>query len=207
MAVKRKPPLPAKQWGFKTKKGTNATANPSYVLRKFFFSHLLYIVYQIFRRAQIFVGFFRSRGRLCTAGGFSRAEFLQKNKPCKACTAKGRSVEKPLLPRIKYSTKYVKLQELNYIYSISCFSPNATAKPQNLPAVHYLGDVCIHTTKAYLQSTVASRVIVVRGLVNPPRLIRFREYRRGFQTPHELSFMPATLGRSGFLTTDTAQTQ
>lgn len=43
--------------------------------------------------------------------------------------------------------------------------------------------------------------------VNPPRLIRFREYRRGFQTPHELSFMPATLGRSGFPTTDTAQTQ
>ena len=33
-------------------------ANPSYVLRKFFFPHLLYIVYQIFRRAQIFVGFF-----------------------------------------------------------------------------------------------------------------------------------------------------
>lgn len=45
------------------------------------------------------------------------------------------------------------------------------------------------------------------GTVNPPRLIRFREYRRGFQTPHELSFMPATLGRNGFLTTDTAQTQ
>ena len=45
------------------------------------------------------------------------------------------------------------------------------------------------------------------GIVNPPRLIRFREYRRGFQTPHELSFMPATLGRNGFLTTDTAQTQ
>ena len=42
---------------------------------------------------------------------------------------------------------------------------------------------------------------------NPPRLIRFREYIRGFQTPHELSFMPAALGRSGFLTTDTAQTQ
>ena len=45
------------------------------------------------------------------------------------------------------------------------------------------------------------------NIVNPPRLIRFREYRRGFQTPHELSFMPATLGRNGFLTTDTAQTQ
>ena len=116
-------------------------------------------------------------------------------------------MEKPLLPQIKYSTKYVKLQDVNYIYSISYFSPNATAKPQNLPAVHYLGDVCIHTTKAYLQRTVASRVIVVRGLVNPPRLIRFREYRRGFQTLHELSFMPATLGRSGYLTTDTAQTQ
>lgn len=43
--------------------------------------------------------------------------------------------------------------------------------------------------------------------VNPHRLIRFREYRRGFQTPHGHSPMPATLGRSGYLTTDTAQTQ
>ena len=151
--------------------------------------------------------FFAAAGGRALPAVFRGLNFLQKNKPCKACTAIGRPVEKPLLPRIKYSTKYVKLQELNYIYSISYFSPNATAKPQNLPAVHYLGDVCIHTTKAYLQSTVASRVIVVRGLVNPPRLIRFREYRRGFQTPHKLSFMPATLGRSGFLTTDTAQAQ
>ena len=47
-----------RQRGLKTKKGTNTTANPSYVLRKFFFPPLLYIVYQIFRRAQIFVGFF-----------------------------------------------------------------------------------------------------------------------------------------------------
>ena len=60
-----------RQRGSKTKKGTNATANPSYVLRKFFFPHLLYIVYQIFRRAQIFVGFFCSRRRSGTAGGFS----------------------------------------------------------------------------------------------------------------------------------------
>ena len=44
-------------------------------------------------------------------------------------------------------------------------------------------------------------------LVNPPRLIRLREYRRGFQTPHGHSPMPATLGRNGYLTTDTAQTQ
>ena len=43
--------------------------------------------------------------------------------------------------------------------------------------------------------------------VNPPRLIRLREYRRGFQTPHGISPMPATLSRNGFLTTDTAQTQ
>lgn len=43
--------------------------------------------------------------------------------------------------------------------------------------------------------------------VNPPRLIHFREYRRGFQTPHGRKSMPATLGRSGYLTTDTAQTQ
>lgn len=49
--------------------------------------------------------------------------------------------------------------------------------------------------------------VITYSEVNPPRLIRFREYRRGFQTPHKLSFMPATLGRSGYLTTDTAQTQ
>lgn len=84
-----------RQWGFRTKKGTNATANPSYVLRKFFFPPLLYIVYQIFRWAQIFVGFFRSRERSGAAGNsVLRAKFLQKNKPCKACTAKGRLMEK-----------------------------------------------------------------------------------------------------------------
>ena len=69
--------------------------------------------------------------------------------------------------------------------------------------------------------TVASKIVMFcpkgrRGvvnvadgtlLVNPPRLIRFREYRRGFQTPHGRKSMPATLGRSGYLTTDTAQTQ
>ena len=42
------------------------------------FPHLLYILYQIFRRAQIFVGFFCSRGRPGAAMGFSRADFLQK---------------------------------------------------------------------------------------------------------------------------------
>ena len=57
----------------------------------------------------------------------------------------------------------------------------------------------------YVLSYPSSRSTI--PFVNPPRLIRFREYRRGFQTPHELSFMPATLGRNGFLPTDTAQTQ
>lgn len=47
----------------------------------------------------------------------------------------------------------------------------------------------------------------VKKIVNPPRLIRFREYRQGFQTPHGLLPMPATLSRNGFLTTDTTQTQ
>ena len=133
--------------------------------------------------------------------------FCKKNKPCKDAQPEDAPWKKLLLSHIKYNIKCVKFQAPIYTYSISDFPPNATAKPQNLPAVHYLGDVCIHTTKAYLQSTVAFRVIVVRGLVNPPRLIRFREYRRVFQSPHELSFMPATVGRSGYLTTDTAQTQ
>ena len=136
---------------------------------RFFFPLLLYTVYQIFRRAQIFVGFFCSCGRPGAAGGFSRVEFLQeflqKNKPYNVAQPEDATWKKPLLPQIKCNTKYVKLQELNYIYSIPYFLPNATAKPQNLPAVHYLGDVCIHTTKAYLQSTVASRVIVARCLI------------------------------------------
>lgn len=63
---------------------------------------------------------------------------------------------------------------------------------------------CFGFLPVYGEDDIGSVVFVD---VNPPRLIRFREYRRGFQTPHELSFMPATLGRNGFLTTDTAQTQ
>ena len=49
--------------------------------------------------------------------------------------------------------------------------------------------------------------LLIWNLVNPPRLIRLREYRRGFQTPHELSLMPATLGRNGYLTPDTVRIQ
>ena len=59
------------QRGSKTKKGTNATANPSYVSKKISLPQLLYIVCQIFRRVQIFVGFFRSRGRPGATGGTS----------------------------------------------------------------------------------------------------------------------------------------
>ena len=47
----------------------------------------------------------------------------------------------------------------------------------------------------------------VDGKVNPPRLIRFRGYRRGFQSQQRLSPLPVTLGNIGYLTTDTAQTQ
>ena len=36
--------------------------------------------------------------------------------------------KKPLLPRIKYNTKCVKLQELNYIYSISYFFDKCNSK-------------------------------------------------------------------------------
>ena len=60
-----------RQRGSKTKKGTNATANPSYVSKKISLPQLLYIVYQIFRRVQIFVGFFRSCGRPGATGGTS----------------------------------------------------------------------------------------------------------------------------------------
>lgn len=59
----------------------------------------------------------------------------------------------------------------------------------------------------YLQKKVIKEMRKRKYTVNPPRLIRFREYRRGFQTPHGHSPMPATLGRNGYLTTDTAQTQ
>ena len=42
--------------------------------------------------------------------------------------------KRPLLPQRKYSTKYVKLQELNHTYSIPYFLTNTTAQPQNLLA-------------------------------------------------------------------------
>lgn len=42
--------------------------------------------------------------------------------------------KRPLLPQIKYSTKYVKMQELNHTYSIPYFLTNTTAQPQNLLA-------------------------------------------------------------------------
>ena len=50
--------ITSKRQDFLTKKGIS-TANPSYVSRKFFFSHFLYIVYHIFRYTQIFNGFFQ----------------------------------------------------------------------------------------------------------------------------------------------------
>lgn len=80
--------------------------------------------------------FFAAAGDCVLPAVFRGLNFCKKNKPCKACTAKGRSVEKPLLPQIKYSTKYVKLQDVNYIYSIPYFPQNTTAKSQNLPAMH-----------------------------------------------------------------------
>ena len=68
--------------------------------------------------------FFAAAGDCVLPAVFRGLNFCKKNKPCKACTAKGRSVEKPLLPQIKYSTKYVKLQDVNYIYSIPYFPQN-----------------------------------------------------------------------------------
>ena len=131
----QKPRCRQRQRGSKTKKGTNTTANPSYVLKKISLPHLLYIVYQIFRRAQIFVGFFFAvAGGLVLPVVFCGLNFCKKISRAKHAQPYNAPWKKPLLPRIKYNTKCVKLQELNYIYSISYFSPNATAKPQNLPA-------------------------------------------------------------------------
>ena len=52
--------ITSKRQDFLTKKGIS-TANPSYVSRKFFLPHILYIVYHIFRYTQIFVGFFSAK--------------------------------------------------------------------------------------------------------------------------------------------------
>lgn len=131
----QKPRCRQRQRGSKTKKGTNTTANPSYVLRKFFFPHLLYILYHIFRRAQIFVGFFFAvAGGLVLPVVFCGLNFCKKISRAKHAQPYNAPWKKPLLPRIKYNTKCVKLQELNYIYSIPYFTQNTTAKPQNLPA-------------------------------------------------------------------------
>lgn len=47
-------------------------------------------------------------------------------------------MKKPLLPQIKYSAEYIKLQDVNYIYSIPYFPQNTTAKSQNLLACRHL---------------------------------------------------------------------
>ena len=93
-----------RQWGFRTKKGTNATANPSYVLRKFFFPPLLYIVYQIFRKVQIFVGFFAvAGGRALPVILFYGQNFCKKISRAKHAQPKDASWKKPLLLHIKYN--------------------------------------------------------------------------------------------------------
>lgn len=53
-----------------------SAANPSYVLRKFFFPHLLYIVYQIFRCTQIFVGFFDGNKKSAARRFFKYGNFF-----------------------------------------------------------------------------------------------------------------------------------
>ena len=82
--------------------------------------------------------FFCSCGRPDAAGGFREMNFCKKISRAKHAQPKDASWKRPLLPQIKYSTKYVKLQELNHTYSIPYFLTNTTAKPQNLPAVHTL---------------------------------------------------------------------
>ena len=143
----QKPRCRQRQRGSKTKKGTNTTANPSYVLRKFFFPPLLYIVYQIFRLAQIFVGFFfAAAGGRALPAVFRELNFCKKISRAKHAQPKDGPWKKPLLPQIQFNTKYVKLQELSYIYSIPYFPQNTTAKPQHLPAVHTLiacGHFCL----------------------------------------------------------------
>ena len=59
-------------------KERNCGGESALCIEEIFLPQLLYIVYQIYRRAQIFAGFFRSRGRPGAAGGFSQTEFLQK---------------------------------------------------------------------------------------------------------------------------------
>lgn len=78
--------------------------------------------------------FFCSCGRPGAAGGFRGLNFCKKISRAKHAQPKDASWKRPLLPQIKYSTKYVKLQELNHTYSIPYFLTNTTAKPQNLPA-------------------------------------------------------------------------
>ena len=89
-------------------------------------------------------------------------------------------MEKPLLPQIKYSTKYVKLQDVNYIYSIPYFLPNATEKPQNLPAAHPLitaGRFCLTSAAGkYIGSHNCSSA----GKKEAPISRRFRLHSKNF---------------------------
>ena len=148
-AAKRKSPAAGKDsGGSKTKKGTNTTANPSYVLRKFFlFSSLIYSIPDFPAGANFLSDFFAAAGgRTSLVILLYGRNFCKKISRTKHAQPKDASWKRPLLSHIKYNIKPVKLQELNYIYSIPYFPQNTTAKPQHLPAVHTLiacGHFCL----------------------------------------------------------------
>ena len=101
---------------------------------------LTYIVYQIFRLAQIFLGFFLPAmdggGILYCWLNFCR-QFCKKKKLCDVCTARGTPRGKGLFFH-KYSLTQnmsnCKRQMVSYAFSISYFLQNTTAKPQKLLA-------------------------------------------------------------------------
>lgn len=101
--------------------------------------HLLCIQYTIFTGWCKFLSdFFVAAGGLALPAAFRGPNFYKKISRAMMHSQRPSTLTNPLLPQLQFNTKYVKLQVISYAFSIPYFLPNATAKPQNLPAAHPL---------------------------------------------------------------------
>lgn len=142
-----KAPLPAKTAGLKNKERNEHDGESVLCIEEIFLSSsLVYSIPDFPAGANFCRIFFAAAGGRALPAVFRELNFCKKISRAKHAQPKDGPWKKPLLPQIQFNTKYVKLQELSYIYSIPYFPQNTTAKPQHLPAVHTLiacGHFCL----------------------------------------------------------------
>ena len=108
-----------------------------------FLPHLLYIVYQIFRWAQIFVGFFRSRERSGAAGGFS-GSFAKKISRAKHAQLEDTSLKKVPSFTNKIYHKICQIARIKLHIQYTIFSTKYNSKDAK-PSGGTLSWGCMHS--------------------------------------------------------------